>query len=142
MPNPRNVPDDTSRNCYIEVFDSNKIGVKPVIEGDIGENPPIMKKRGSVGPKSSFIRDDPKEELSEDKLVMTLVKAKDLIKSDLTGKSNHGSQQHETPVAEITNEPGQEGRGCALAGTKSGLILLKSEFIEKIGNNSRGLPST
>ena len=46
---------------------------------------------------------------------MTLVKAKDLIKSDLTGKSNPGSQQHETPVAEITNEPGQEGRWSPLA---------------------------
>ena len=33
---------------------------------------------------------------------------------------------------------GQEGRGFPLAETKSGLILLKSDFI---GNNSRGLPS-
>ena len=106
-----------------------------------------------------------------------------MIKSDLTGKSNHGSQQHESPVAKITNEPkgnyeasfltpdgaaqtvhieiigsdktkedksvgelsldldnvdamdGQEGRWSSLAGTKSGQFLLRSDFIEKIGNN-------
>eukprot|EP00092_Neocalanus_flemingeri_P025254 GFUD01027386.1.p1 GENE.GFUD01027386.1~~GFUD01027386.1.p1 ORF type:complete len:4003 (+),score=946.67 GFUD01027386.1:1015-12009(+) len=204
------VPDGSSRNIYIEVFDSDKIGkdkslgklnldITDVLsmdgqEGkwfpltgvksgqlllsadfvdDLGRNagevlgdlqksdnlndpdgltgsrkssdplgrdggrPGIMKKRGSVDPNSTSGRhgsedpnstsgrhgsEDPNStsgrlgsdingEVPEGKVVMTLVKAKDLIKSDLIGKSDpyavltYGLQQHKTPAAKNTQDP-------------------------------------
>ena len=115
------------------------------IEEDVGEKPSCIEKRGSVDPKNISGRDDLKEDLPEGKVVMTLVKAKDLIKSDLIGKSDpsamltYGLQQHKTPVGNCTQDPvwnnvvamdGQEGRWFPLAGAKSGQILLMSDFVD------------
>jgi len=180
------VPDGTSRNFYIEVFDSDKIGkdkslgklnldITDVLNmdgqdgkwfpltgvksgqillsadflDDLGRNagdvlddllqsdslkdsdglngrqntsdplghdrnqPGIMKKRGSVDPHSTSGRrgSDLDGEVPEGKVVMTVVKAKDLIKSDLIGKSDpyaaltYGLQQQKTPVCKNTQDP-------------------------------------
>ena len=56
------------------VYGNGKLTDALCIERD-EVKPPIIKKRGSADPKSSFIRDDLKEGLPEDKLVTTLVKA-------------------------------------------------------------------
>ena len=165
------------------------------VERDIGQKIKIMNKRGSVDPKNIFGKSSINENLPEGKMVMTLVEAKDLIKSDPIGKSDpyailtYGSQKHKTPVAKNTQDSvwnheasflipdgsdqtvdievfdsdkigkdeslgklsldlanvvamdGQEGRWLPLAGVKYGQILLMSDFVDKLGKDSRGLPS-
>merc|ERR1711913_134423 len=61
-----------------------------------------------LAPNSSAGR---RGEIPEGKVVMTLVKAKDLVKSDLIGKSDpyavltYGLQKHKTPVVRNTQNP-------------------------------------
>jgi len=66
-----------------------------------------LNSNSSAGGRGSGLDD----EIPEGKMVMTLVKAKDLIKSDLVGKSDpyavltYGLQKHKTPVVKNTQDP-------------------------------------
>ena len=91
---------DDHDSIYGRKKSANALGV----ERDIGQRPKTMNKRGSVDPKNIPGKNDINEDLPEGKVVMTLVEAKDLIKSDLIGESDphaihtYGLQKHKTPA--------------------------------------------
>merc|ERR1712013_309729 len=107
-------------------------------------------KKGTEG----LSRDD---DLPDGKLLVNLIKAKELIKADVMGKSDpyatlvYGNQKFKTKTVKNSLEPLwnhevtfdiPEGKWFPLSGVKSGQVLLSADLLDALGANAKKEPSS